>query len=54
MECCRLQGFPDDWNNMVSDKQVYRQTGNAVTVNVAEWIGRRIVQAERSRNAQAE
>jgi DNA (cytosine-5)-methyltransferase 1 len=54
-ECCRLQGFPDDWNaqgvdsqgNLVdlSDSARYRQLGNAVTVNVLEWIGERIVKA---------
>lgn len=48
-ECERLQGFPDDWTDMVSDTQRYRQMGNAVTVNVAEWIGRRIVAAHGSR-----
>jgi DNA (cytosine-5)-methyltransferase 1 len=42
-ECCRLQGFPDDWNDNVSDTQRYKQMGNAVTVNVIEWIGRRII-----------
>jgi len=41
-ECCRLQGFPDDWNDNVSDTQRYKQMGNAVTVNVIEWIGKRI------------
>lgn len=46
VECCRLQGFPDDWNDNVSDTQRYKQTGNAVCVNVAEWIGRRIVEIE--------
>jgi DNA (cytosine-5)-methyltransferase 1 len=43
-ECCRLQGFPDDWNDNVSDTQRYKQMGNAVTVNVIEWIGERIMQ----------
>jgi len=43
VECCRLQGFPDDWNDNVSDTQRYKQMGNAVTVNVIEWIGKRIV-----------
>ncbi len=42
VECCRLQGFPDDWNDNVSDTQRYKQMGNAVTVNVTEWIGKRI------------
>jgi site-specific DNA-cytosine methylase len=43
-ECCRLQGFPDDWNDNVSDTQRYKQMGNAVTVNVIEWIGKRITE----------
>jgi len=42
-ECCRLQGFPDDWNISQSDTQRYKQMGNAVTVNVIEWIGKRIL-----------
>lgn len=46
VECCRLQGFPDDWNDNVSDTQRYKQMGNAVCVNVAEWIGKRIVESE--------
>jgi len=48
-ECCRLQGFPDDWNAMVSDSQRYKQMGNAVTVNVIEWIGRRIIEIDSRR-----
>ena len=47
-ECARLQGFPDDWNDWLSDSARYKQYGNAVTVNVAEWIGRRIVEAAQS------
>lgn len=42
VECARLQGFPDHWNDHLSDTQRYRQYGNAVTVNVAEWVMRRI------------
>lgn len=42
-ECARLQGFPDDWCAMLSDSEQYRAYGDAVCVNVAEWIGRRIV-----------
>ena len=46
VECERLQGFPDGWSSdIVSDSQAYRQMGNAVTVPVAEWIGRRIMAA---------
>ena len=44
VECCRLQGFPDDWNDDQTDSQRYRQMGNAVCVPVAEWIGRRIAE----------
>ena len=43
VECERLQGFPDGWTDVVSDSQRYRQCGNAVTVNVIEAIGRRII-----------
>jgi len=43
VECERLQAFPDGWTAGQSDTQRYRQLGNAVCVNVAEWIGRRIV-----------
>jgi DNA (cytosine-5)-methyltransferase 1 len=55
-ECERLQGFPDGhtaWGVDVSGQRVnqadsarYRQTGNAVSVPVAEWIGRRLVAAD--------
>lgn len=44
-ECERLQGFPDDWTEGHSDTQRYKMLGNAVTVNVAEWIGRKIMEA---------
>jgi len=44
VECCRLQGFPDDWNDDQTDSQRYRQMGNAVCVTVAEWLGRRIAE----------
>lgn len=45
-ECERLQGFPDDWTAICSDTQRYKQMGNAVTVNVIEWIGKRIMEAK--------
>jgi DNA (cytosine-5)-methyltransferase 1 len=45
-ECERLQGFPDGWTADQSDTQRYKQLGNAVAVPVAEWIGRRIMEAE--------
>ena len=52
-ECERLQGFPDDWtlipwNGKPSpDSRRYAALGDAVTVNVAEWIGRRILKTEK-------
>lgn len=45
-ECERLQGFPDGWTDGHADGPRYRMLGNAVAVPVAEWIGRRIVEAE--------
>lgn len=45
VECERLQGFPDGWTAGQSDSARYRQTGNAVAVPVAEWIGRWIMEA---------
>ena len=38
VECARLQGFPDDWNDCQSDSQRYKQYGNAITTNLAESI----------------
>lgn len=50
-ECWRLQGFPDECFDKavaagVSNSQLYKQAGNAVTVNVAEAIGRRLREIE--------
>jgi DNA (cytosine-5)-methyltransferase 1 len=44
VECERLQGFPDNWTAGQSDAARYRQMGNAVCVNVAEWIAKRIME----------
>lgn len=51
LECWRLQGFPDEYFHKaqaagVSDTQLYRQAGNAVTVNVAAAIGRRLMEVD--------
>lgn len=46
-ECWRLQGFPD-WafnkakNAGISDSQLYKQAGNAVTVDVVKYIAEKI------------
>lgn len=50
-ECWRLQGFPDEYFEKakaagVSDSQLYKQAGNAVTVNVAYAIGVMLKEAE--------
>ncbi len=42
VECCRLQGFPDDWTEGFSDTQRYKMMGNAVTVNVVKAIAERL------------
>jgi DNA (cytosine-5)-methyltransferase 1 len=38
VECERLQGFPDDWTAGQSDSSRYKQMGNAITVNVANFV----------------
>ena len=43
-ECERLQGFPDGHTDGQSDSARYRQLGNAVCVNEAEWIGKRLLE----------
>jgi len=43
IECERLQGFPDNWTEGVSDTQRYKQMGNAVTVNVIEAIAGKLI-----------
>lgn len=55
VECCRLQGFPDDWfgrPNERPDAPRYAALGDAVTVTVAEWLGRRILRALREEDEQ--
>lgn len=42
MECERLQGFPDNWTEGQADSHRYKQMGNAVTVNVISWLGKRL------------
>lgn len=41
-ECRKLQGFPSDWKQVVSDSQAYKQFGNAVTVNVSYALAKKI------------
>jgi len=42
VECERLQGFPDGWTRWLSDHQRYIALGNAVTVNVTEYLGKKL------------
>ena len=42
IECERLQGYPDNWTEGISDTQRYKCLGNAVTVNVIEFIASRL------------
>lgn len=51
LEAERIQGFPDNWTVPKQkiedldklDSLRYHAVGNAVTVNVTEWLGRRII-----------
>jgi DNA (cytosine-5)-methyltransferase 1 len=48
VECERLQGLPDDWTRLDSktpDSRRYSALGDAVTANVGEWIGCRLLAA---------
>ena len=50
-EAWRLQGFPDEYFDKakaagISDSQLYKMAGNAVTVNVARAIGERLKEIE--------
>lgn len=63
LECERLQGFPDGWTCrcgeghrgsafcQCADSPRYRMLGNAVTVNVSEWIAKRIAHLQRGEAA---
>ena len=42
-ECRKLQGFPSDWNQVVSDSQAYKQFGNAVTVDTVYYIANNLM-----------
>jgi len=43
IECERLQGFPDNWTEGISDTQRYKCLGNAVSVPVIEFIAKHIL-----------
>jgi DNA (cytosine-5)-methyltransferase 1 len=43
IECERLQGFPDNFTEGVSDTQRYKQMGNTITVNVIQAIIKNLI-----------
>jgi DNA (cytosine-5)-methyltransferase 1 len=43
MECLRLMGYDDNFKIVVPDKQMYRQSGNSIVVNVMERIMEEII-----------
>jgi DNA (cytosine-5)-methyltransferase 1 len=53
-ECCRLQGFPDDYLDIpyrgkpAADGNKYKALGNSMAVPVMAWIGRRIALVEQT------
>lgn len=51
LECERLQGFPDNWTLVpdARDTNRYKACGNVITVNVAEWIFKRLVKCAKMR-----
>jgi len=44
VECERLQGFPDGFTEGISDTQRYKCLGNAITTNVVEFLGRKLLE----------
>ena len=47
-ECFRLQGFKDEMVELgyklgISDTQLYKMAGNAVSVSVVEWVAQRVL-----------
>jgi DNA (cytosine-5)-methyltransferase 1 len=54
-ECFRLQGWSDDYFEKAqfvnSDSQLYKQAGNAITVNIAQIIGEKIYEIEIQKNS---
>tara|TARA_R100001530_G_C4295295_1_gene149077 strand:- start:644 stop:1075 length:432 start_codon:yes stop_codon:yes gene_type:complete len=49
LECFRLQGFPDEFVEKarsvgISDTQLYKQAGNAITVNVVKALAETIME----------
>ncbi|MEW9053443.1 MAG: DNA (cytosine-5-)-methyltransferase [Neobacillus sp.] len=46
VECERLNGFPDDWTEGMSDRMRYFCMGNALVVGLIERMGKRITEVD--------
>lgn len=58
-ECFRLQGFKDEMVELgyklgISDSQLYKMAGNAVSVPVVEWVAQRVLNWNNLRNADSD
>lgn len=58
-ECFRLQGFKDEMVKLgyklgISDTQLYKMAGNAVSVPVVEWVAQRVLNWDNLRNANSD
>ena len=54
-ECFRLQGFKDEMVDLgyklgISDTQLYKMAGNAVSVPVVEWVAKRVLDWDNLQN----
>jgi DNA (cytosine-5)-methyltransferase 1 len=46
-ECLRLMGFPDTFQQVVSDVQCYKQAGNSIVVNVLTELIKNIIETKK-------
>ena len=58
-ECFRLQGFKDEMVELgyklcISDTQLYKMAGNAVSVPVVEWVAQRVLNWDNLRNVDSD
>lgn len=53
-EYARIQSFPDEWEFCGSLNSQYKQIGNAVAVNVAEAVGKEVINAFSGKNKKNE
>ena len=58
-ECFRLQGFKDEMVELgyklgISDTQLYKMAGNAVSVPVVEWVAQRVLNWDGLRNVDSD